>query len=136
MDSNRIVPIDLKTNLSSMIVPDVLDEAPSSKLTVVYNGKELEIGDELTPLEVKDEPKVCWNADPHKYYLLCMVDPDAPIRKFSFLSPINHWLVGNIVGSNLATGEILVEYQGSDFRATKIYWPTPLYISRLRANKR
>lgn len=41
------------------------------------------------------------------YYTLMMVDPDVPL-----LSEINHWLVGNIVGNDLATGETIAEYTG------------------------
>lgn len=98
---------------SNDIVPDVLDEGPSQKLTVIYNGKNLEIGHELTPREVKDEPKVSWSAQPNKYYFLAMVDPDAPSRKEPIYREVNHWGVGNILGNDLSGGQVIVGYRGS-----------------------
>lgn len=40
-------------------------------------------------------------------------DPDAPSRNNSFLREIRHWMVVNIEGSDLSTGEIAAEYIGS-----------------------
>lgn len=95
------------------IVPDVLDEAPTGVLTVIYGEKSLQVGQELTPREVKDQPKVSWTADPKKYYFLSMVDPDAPSRKEPKAREINHWAVGNVLGNDLSSGLVLVGYRGS-----------------------
>lgn len=95
------------------IVPDVIDEAPKEKLTVIYDNKNLELGEELTPTEVKNQPKVSWVADPNKFYFLSMVDPDAPSRKQPEFAQVNHWAVGNIKGNDLNTGKIIAEYRGS-----------------------
>uniref|UniRef100_V5H100 OV-16 antigen n=2 Tax=Anoplophora glabripennis TaxID=217634 RepID=V5H100_ANOGL len=96
------------------IVPDTVDEAPSAKITITYpGGVEVEFGGELTPTQVKDEPEVKWDANPEKYYLLSMVDPDAPSRMDPKFREINHWLVGNIKGTNVTTGEVIMPYTGS-----------------------
>lgn len=41
-----------------------------------------------------------------------MVDRDAPSRSVPILGEINHWLVGNIVGNNVTTGDVIAEYSG------------------------
>lgn len=76
------------------IVPGTLEEAPSAEIAITYpNGKEVHIGQELTPTEVKDEPKVKWEGDPNKFYTLVMFDPDAPSREDPKVADVKHWLV-------------------------------------------
>jgi phosphatidylethanolamine-binding protein (PEBP) family uncharacterized protein len=91
-----------------------LDEAPSSKITITYpSGKTVEFGKELTPTDVKDEPQVSWEADPAKYYTLLMFDPDAPSRQDPKSADVKHWLVVNILGCDVKSGEVIAEYAGS-----------------------
>lgn len=42
-----------------------------------------------------------------------MTDPDAPSRKTPTAKEWNHWLVGNIPGSDLSKGQVLTEYVGA-----------------------
>lgn len=64
------------------IVSDVIPIGPSEIATVNYNsGVSCAEGNELTPRQVKDIPKVEWNADASSLYTLCLTDPDAPSRK-------------------------------------------------------
>lgn len=64
------------------VVPDVVPVAPTEVATVTYNsGVSCNEGNELTPRQVKDIPKVEWNADASDFYTLCMTDPDAPSRQ-------------------------------------------------------
>lgn len=79
------------------VVPDVIPVAPAEVAKVSYNsGVTVEEGNELTPRQVKDVPKVEWNADANTFYTLCMTDPDAPsrqtpkFREVSFLSFFLH----------------------------------------------
>ncbi|ODM88164.1 Phosphatidylethanolamine-binding protein 1 [Orchesella cincta] len=58
-------------------------------------------------------PTITWNADPKKFYLLCLTDPDAPSRKEPTYREFHHWLVGNIPGTEIAKGDTLTEYVGS-----------------------
>ncbi|CAH2094034.1 unnamed protein product [Euphydryas editha] len=93
------------------IVPDVVPNAPVCEVKVHYpSGVEAKLGNELTPTLVKDEPSVYWNSNPGKYYILAMIDPDVPSRKEPKLREFNHWLVGNIPGSNVTAGETLSEH--------------------------
>ncbi|CAH0557508.1 unnamed protein product [Brassicogethes aeneus] len=98
------------------IIPDSIDVAPSAKITVVFDsGKEVDFGHELTPTEVKNEPTVKWEADPSKYYVLSMVDPDAPSRADPKVREYNHWLVGNIPGSDVSSpvADVISPFQSS-----------------------
>lgn len=64
------------------VVPDVIPVAPTEVAKVSYDtGVTVQEGNELTPRQVKDVPKVEWNADANTLYTLCMTDPDAPSRQ-------------------------------------------------------
>jgi hypothetical protein len=93
---------------------DIVDEILASKIIITYpNGKTVEFGQELTPTDVQDEPQVSWEADPAKYYTLVMFDPDAPTREDPKLADVKHWLVVNILGCDVKSGEVIAEYVGS-----------------------
>ncbi|XP_050544048.1 protein D3-like isoform X2 [Daktulosphaira vitifoliae] len=99
---------------SNKIVPDVLTNAPKNKTEVTYtSGVKADLGNELTPTQVKDSPKVEWDASPDTFFTLCLVDPDAPSRKEPTNREFLHWLVTNIPGSDINKGDVLAEYVGS-----------------------
>ena len=106
------------------------------------SGAVVDLGNELTPTQVKDIPNVSWAADANTFYTLCMtgkemklsqfkvllciahqfksflclysfIDPDAPSRKEPKFREWHHWLVGNIPGADVSKGETLSEYVGS-----------------------
>jgi len=55
------------------VIPDVLDKLPPNVLNVKYpNNVDVNVGNVLTPTQVKDEPNVHWDADAKDYYTLCM----------------------------------------------------------------
>lgn len=55
------------------VIPDVVDKVPASVLNVTYpNNITVEIGKELTPTQVKDQPTVKWDGQDNKFYTLCM----------------------------------------------------------------
>lgn len=70
-------------------------------------------GNELTPTQVKDQPKVEWSSDPDSYYTLFMVDPDAPRRTEPTYRSVCHWFVGNIPGGNIDEGDHRIAFIGS-----------------------
>lgn len=77
------------------------------------NGILADKGVELTPTQVKNQPKVEWQAEAGTYYTLIMTDPDAPSRKEPTIREWHHWLVVNIPGDNIKKGEVLSAYVGS-----------------------
>jgi len=103
----------LEKFLSDKIVPDTIDEAPGKVLKVSYSSGVSVKGIELTPTQVKDEPKVEWDADDGSFYTLLLTDPDAPKREDPKLGEVRHWLVVNIPGDDLSSGETKWEYIGS-----------------------
>ncbi|XP_030371499.1 protein D3 [Scaptodrosophila lebanonensis] len=99
---------------SHEVVPDVIPQAPNQFLEVSYsNGLKAKEGVELTPTQVKDQPKVEWTAAPSDYYTLIMTDPDAPSRAEPKFREFKHWVVVNIPGNDVSAGEALAEYVGS-----------------------
>lgn len=53
------------------VVPDVIPVAPTEVAKVSYtSGVTANEGNELTPTQVKDAPKVEWNADANTFYTL------------------------------------------------------------------
>lgn len=55
------------------VIPDVIDTVPPAIVKVSYpGGVSVDIGKELTPTQVKDQPTVDWDADSSSYYTLCM----------------------------------------------------------------
>lgn len=102
------------TMLEHGVVPDVISSVPGDKIKVTYpSGVSVDMGNKLTPTQVKDEPTVSWSADPNELYTLCMTDPDAPSRQEHTFREWHHWLVGNIPGNDVSKGEVLSEYVGS-----------------------
>lgn len=96
------------------VVPDVIDQAPSKVLEVQWDGGvKADMGNELTPTQVKNPPKVNWSAEPGALYTLCMTDPDAPSRQDPKFREWHHWLVVNIPGNDVSKGETMSQYVGS-----------------------
>ncbi|CAG2116489.1 unnamed protein product, partial [Medioppia subpectinata] len=96
------------------IVPDVIDSVPKDTITVKYSsGVEVNLGNELTPTQVKNRPAVSWTADTGSLYTLIMVDPDAPSRQDRAYGDVKHWLVINIPGDDVSNGHTLAEFVAS-----------------------
>ncbi|XP_065354284.1 protein D2-like [Calliphora vicina] len=98
---------------SDGIIPDIIDSKPEAIAHMTYGSVDVCLGNELKPKQVKDQPKVTWNADEKSLYTLLMVDPDAPSRDTPTYREILHWLVINVPGSNVSEGQVVAEYIGS-----------------------
>ncbi|XP_028144794.2 phosphatidylethanolamine-binding protein homolog F40A3.3 [Diabrotica virgifera virgifera] len=95
------------------IVPNVIDVVPEQQLEVVYpSGVKVDLGNELTPTQVKDAPSVKWTADKDSFYTLIMTVPDDPSLGPKYRQ-YHHWLVVNIPGVDVPKGEVFTEYIGS-----------------------
>lgn len=121
------------------IVPDVIEDFKSELplLKISYpSGKEVYLGNILTPTQVKDQPDVEWEAEEGALYTLLMTgklkdwwlnhgiyinsvdfisssDPDAPSRKEPTKREFRHWLTVNIQGNDLSSGESIYQFIGS-----------------------
>ncbi|VVD00619.1 unnamed protein product [Leptidea sinapis] len=99
---------------SSKIVPDVIPSAPTKSITFKYpSGAVAQLGNELTPTQVKEQPSVSFEADPNSYYTLIFTDPDNYDGPEKVYREWHHWLVVNIPGDKVADGEVLSGYIGS-----------------------
>ena len=96
------------------IIPDVIDSIQESKLKVSFpSGNEVKLGNILTPTQVKDQPLVEWVPEEDAFYTLLQTDPDAPSRAQPAVREWHHWLVGNIKGSDVSSGDVLSQYVSS-----------------------
>ncbi|CAG7837088.1 unnamed protein product [Allacma fusca] len=106
-------PKDLSEMESNKVVPDVVDTVPKHRIDVKYGSHIVNLGNTLTPTQVRHIPAVSYHADPNNFYTLVMTDPDAPSRADPKFREWHHWLVVNIPGSDVSKGETLSEYIGS-----------------------
>ncbi|KAK2148225.1 hypothetical protein LSH36_508g00002 [Paralvinella palmiformis] len=95
------------------VVPDVIDTVPNKMLTVKYGIDEIKPGVVRTPTQVKNQPIVEWEAESGAFYSLIMNDPDAPSRKNPKFGEWHHWLVTNIPGNSVSSGDVMSEYVGA-----------------------
>ncbi|CAP37542.2 Protein CBG20552 [Caenorhabditis briggsae] len=112
------------------VIPDVLAANPPAKLVSVKFNSGVEVsempkfmrilsifqanlGNVLTPTQVKDVPEVKWDAEPGALYTLIKTDPDAPSRQEPTYREWHHWLIVNIPGNDIAKGDTLSEYIGA-----------------------
>lgn len=77
------------------------------------SGVSVDLGNELTPTQVKDLPTVSWAAEKDAYYTLFMVDPDAPSRINPKSREFRHWLVVNIPECSVERGDEVTGFVGS-----------------------
>ena len=75
-------------------------------MKILYNDSEIRNAIFLTPSETHVEPKIEYNAKPDALYTLIMHDPDA------FVGNYLHWMVVNIHGNDINSGDQLLKYKG------------------------
>ncbi|CAG2171603.1 unnamed protein product [Oppiella nova] len=96
------------------IVPDVIDSVPNGVINVRYrSGVDINLGNEVTPTQVAEQPLVEWAADYGNYYTLVLTDPDVFGRNGPKYGEYKHWVVVNIPGTDIKRGRDLTEYQSS-----------------------
>ncbi|KAL3863639.1 hypothetical protein ACJMK2_005388 [Sinanodonta woodiana] len=95
------------------VVPDIIDKAPTQLLKLHYGSIDVLPGLVLTPSQVKERPKVEYDAEKGAYYTLIMNDPDAPSRRDPIMGEWHHWLVTNIPGADVSEGDEMTQYVGA-----------------------
>uniref|UniRef100_A0A8C6VRL9 Phosphatidylethanolamine-binding protein 1 n=1 Tax=Naja naja TaxID=35670 RepID=A0A8C6VRL9_NAJNA len=109
------MPVDLSGWGGTLSLPEVEDK-PVRPLRVRYGSVEIEeLGQVLTPTQVKNRPTLIeWeNCNPEKFYTLALTDPDAPSRKTPKFREWHHFLVTNMRGNDISSGNVLSDYVGS-----------------------
>lgn len=80
-------------------------------MQITYRGGvSVNFGNMLTTKSVNSVPNVEWDANSNELYTLIMVDPDAP-HDIQALRCFRHWVVINISGSDIATGDTITTYR-------------------------
>ena len=114
-DTSTIMSVQVREQFEKeSVVPDILDDYPVSLLNVSYpSGVKADLGNVVTPTQVKDQPTVQWEAKENSFYTLLMTDPDASSRAEPKFREVRHWLVVNIKGSDVASGETKYQFVGT-----------------------
>ncbi|KAH7701976.1 phosphatidylethanolamine-binding protein-like precursor, partial [Aphelenchoides avenae] len=90
------------------IVPDIISTPPNNQAYVRFaSGAQVRLGNVLQLGQVQDAPKASFNpwADKSSYYTFMLVDPDAPEPTDPEARSWLHWLVTNIPGGEVSSGE-------------------------------
>ncbi|XP_053698467.1 protein D2-like [Sabethes cyaneus] len=96
------------------IIPDLIDAGPAEIARIKYpSGAIAQVGNVLTPTQVREQPLIDWLADRDSYYTLFMLDPDVPSRAQPTFRSVCHWFVGNIPGCNVNKGDTRIAFIGS-----------------------
>ncbi|ELU15110.1 hypothetical protein CAPTEDRAFT_6247 [Capitella teleta] len=91
------------------VIPDVIDSIPAKLLTFTRF-----IAFYILSLnQVSACPSVHYEAEDSAYYTLIMNDPDAPSRQDPKFGEWHHWLVTNIPGNKVESGDVMSEYVGA-----------------------
>jgi len=77
-----------------------------NKIEIYYNNKKLENNEFLKPSETQTTPEVKFDFKYDKYLTLILYDPDAVGGNHI------HWLVINILDSDINNGKIILPYKG------------------------
>eukprot|EP00457_Paulinella_chromatophora_P011242 gb/GEZN01011372.1/.p1 GENE.gb/GEZN01011372.1/~~gb/GEZN01011372.1/.p1 ORF type:complete len:196 (-),score=36.59 gb/GEZN01011372.1/:416-1003(-) len=101
------------------VVPDLIPSCPEELNAVKVTFKTWTLEEKNMGSTVKaaasdllTAPTVAWEAKADALYTLVKMDIDAPNRKDPKHGPWLHYLVVNIPGSKVASGELLAEYVG------------------------
>lgn len=81
---------------------------PRKKLVVEYpSNVVVHRGNIITPTAAASKPKVHFNSSADKLWTLALINPDGRLDREGH---VVHWLVGNIKGSDLSSGQEVVPY--------------------------
>ncbi|CAJ0946362.1 unnamed protein product, partial [Mesorhabditis belari] len=107
--------MDLENFIHDSVVPDVIPIKPKQLILITYpSGVKVQLGNELTPTQVKDKPTATWDAEPNTLYTLIFTDPDAPSRRKGTPGKMfKHWMVVNIPENSLQMGDTTADYIGA-----------------------
>eukprot|EP00274_Cyanoptyche_gloeocystis_P003531 CAMPEP_0196652450 /NCGR_PEP_ID=MMETSP1086-20130531/1746_1 /TAXON_ID=77921 /ORGANISM="Cyanoptyche gloeocystis , Strain SAG4.97" /LENGTH=190 /DNA_ID=CAMNT_0041983001 /DNA_START=99 /DNA_END=671 /DNA_ORIENTATION=+ len=96
------------------VIPDVIPLFQYTTPLEATYGDDLVVnqGNELIVAETQDPPNIEWTPEPGALYTVIMSDPDAPSPTRPIFREWLHWVIGNIEGSNLSSGDEVCPYMG------------------------
>ncbi|KAJ0172957.1 hypothetical protein K1T71_011133 [Dendrolimus kikuchii] len=93
------------------VVPDVLETPPVALLEVIFpSGALVQAGDEILLDQVVQQPQLHWDANPGRFYTILFIDPDVSSRENAEYRSYLHWLVVNVPGNDINSGDTLAYY--------------------------
>lgn len=107
--SQQLTQFQINSLYGNQIVPQAINLPPNCQVNVTWDGmRSAAFGNEITPTQVQNRPRVTWTTEMGALYTLLMVDLDGG----STLGQVRQWLVVNIPGNNLLEGQIITPYLG------------------------
>ncbi|CAH0386252.1 unnamed protein product [Bemisia tabaci] len=100
------------------VIPDLIKTAPPCLLEVTYGDVKVNIGEELKPEVAENKPTLKWPVKKGKFYCIIFIDPDNPSPKKPKWKSYQHWVLTNIHGLNVSSGEHISHYMGPTPRET------------------
>lgn len=104
---------DFRAHMEKLsVIPDVIKRCPKYACEVLYiGGLRVDLGKELYPSQVQIMPwSITWPVEPDFLYTMIMTDPDYPDRKGHKQREFQHWVVVNIRGTGILSGNVTTEY--------------------------
>ncbi|XP_055934686.1 protein D2-like [Argiope bruennichi] len=96
---------------TSGIVPNKLSSVPAEAMKIEYDGVPVTCGNLLSRKVTHDPPTVVeYKADKSKLYTLIMFDPDVTTPQNPDVADFRHWLVENIPGDDVKSGDMISPY--------------------------
>ncbi|GBM41207.1 OV-16 antigen [Araneus ventricosus] len=96
---------------TSGLVPNQIPTVPEHPMKIEYNGVSVTCGNLLSTKETQNPPTIVeYKADKNKLYTLLMFDPDVPTPQNPTLADFRHWLVENIPGDDVKSGDVISSY--------------------------
>nr|XP_018915341.1 PREDICTED: protein D1-like isoform X1 [Bemisia tabaci] len=93
------------------LFPQIIKTIPSNIVEVTYGERRLKLGDLINADDIMDEPLVSWPSKEGAVYIMILSGPDASYLD-SKKNSYEHWIIGNIPGTDLANGDKLSDYVG------------------------
>lgn len=96
-------------------IPDVLVGTFNATvpLKISFPSGAIATGNELAPSQIRRQPVVAFKTGANKLYTLIMIDPDAPSRAEPMYREFVHWVVVNMHGCDVTSGETVAPYFGA-----------------------
>jgi len=89
-------------------VPNELSKVPDKPMKVRFGDIEVTPNKRMEQSQMREAPSVSWDADPSALYTLILEDQDVNLPQGTF--KYAHWMVSNIQGSDVASGNINIPY--------------------------
>ncbi|XP_050353601.1 protein D1-like [Nymphalis io] len=96
--------------LDNKLIPNIETVAPQLFISVNYSTVNVDLGTTVNPLQTLLQPTVSFKANSTGLYTFMFFGPDLPIDFIPRYTQFLHWLIVNIRGANMESGDTLASY--------------------------